>query len=94
MSVQMTPLNLLVLALATWRLSYMLVKEDGPYKIFPSLRKQVFLSKVLACIHCTSVYVAPVLWVLLFTPLWVLVWWLAIGGLALMLHRYTGYFTE
>lgn len=91
----MTPLNLLILGLATWRLAYMLTgKEKGPYQILERLRKQTFFVHVLACIKCTSVWVAPILWVLLFTPLWVLVWWLAIGGLALMLHRYTGYFTE
>ena len=91
----MTPLNLLVLALATWRLAFMLTgKEQGPYKIFERLRKQAFLVNVLACIYCTSIWVAPALWVLTFTPLWPLVWFLAISGLALMLHRYTGYFAE
>ena len=90
----MTPLNLLVLALATWRLAYMLVKEPGPYQVFVSLRKQAFLSNVLACIHCTSIWVAPALWIVTFTPIWPLVWFLAISGLALMLHRYTGYFAE
>ena len=85
----------MVLALATWRLAYLLTgKEQGPYGILERLRKQAFLINVLSCIKCTSVYVAPALWLLLFTPLWVVVWWLAIGGLALMLHRYTGYFVE
>jgi hypothetical protein len=90
----MTPLNLLILALACWRLSYMLVKEPGPYKVFERTRKVRFLLHVLGCIHCTSVWVAIPLWILTLTPLWFIVWGLAISGAALMLHRYTGYFAE
>jgi hypothetical protein len=90
----MTLVNLLILALATWRLAYMLVKERGPYQVFETLRKWGFLVHVLGCVHCTSIWCAPALWLLTFTPLWPLVWFLAISGLALMLHRYTGFHVE
>lgn len=90
----MSAINLLILSLATWRLAYMLVKEPGPYQIIERTRKVRFLSKVLACVNCASIWVAPFLWLLTFTPLWPLVWFLAISGAALMLHRYTGYFAE
>jgi len=72
----------------------MLTKERGPYQVFETLRKWGFLSHVLSCIHCTSIWVAPVLWVLTFTPIWPLVFFLAISGAALMLHRYTGFHVD
>lgn len=90
----MTPLNLLILALATWRLAYMLTKERGPYKVFESLRHQAFFIHVLGCIHCTSVWLAVPLWILTLTPLWFVVYGLAISGAALMLHRYVGFHVE
>lgn len=90
----MTPLNLLILVLATWRLAYMLTKERGPYAIFETLRKWGFLVHVLGCIHCTSVWLAVPLWILTLTPLWFVVYGLAISGAALMLHRYVGFHVE
>jgi len=40
-------LDLIVLALATWRLAYALTKEQGPYQLFERTRKVRFLSNVL-----------------------------------------------
>lgn len=34
----MTPLKFIILALATWRISNMLVEEDGPWMVFEHLR--------------------------------------------------------
>lgn len=90
----MTILNLLILSLATWRLAYMLVREDGPMKWIARFRARFSFLKVFQCVHCMSIYCAFVLWLLTFTPLWWVVWLLAISGLALMLHRYTGFHVE
>lgn len=87
-------LDLIVLALATWRLAYALTKEPGPYQLFERTRKVRFLSNVLKCIHCVSIYTAAFCWLLTFTPLWFVVWLLAASGLALMLHRYTGFYVD
>ena len=89
----MTPLNLIILALATWRLSYLIAKEPGPYELLTRFRAR-FHFKLFTCINCLTIYIAVLLWLLTFTSLWFLVWGLAISGLALMLHRYTGYFVE
>lgn len=66
--------NLLIYGLAVWRISSALVNEDGPFKIFFLFRrwtghmfdadrnfighKDGFLSEMLSCIWCMSVYVA------------------------------------
>lgn len=67
-------------ALAVWRLSNMLVEEDGPGRVFHRLRE---LSGIeydqddqivsfndytpLHCVYCTSIWVAAALW---FAPSW------------------------
>ena len=66
-------------ALATWRISSLLVHEDGPFNIFKRLRKLAglenvveipdgFFPGVLSCVWCASLWVGAV---------WALVWWLA-----------------
>ena len=37
---------LLIIALATWRLSYMLVNERGPFAWFASLRKGLGIQRI------------------------------------------------
>ena len=65
----------IIYSLAVWRLSHMLVHEEGPFDIFGKLRDisglsydaysqpitpNVF-SKILMCVNCTSVWVSIVL---------------------------------
>src|SRR5512146_2920944 len=75
---------LLLLGLATWRLSHMLVGEDGPWFAFYRLRRwagiehdedrhvfkvpERFLPMVLSCVWCASVWVSAG---------WVVFWLLA-----------------
>lgn len=81
-------LDLLVLALATWRISNILVKEDGPFRVFERARAR--LRGRPNCIYCVSVWVAAGLFAihLLLTPY--VAWVFAISGAALMLRAYTG----
>lgn len=51
---RMTLLTLLILILATWRISSLLTNEDGPYKILVRLRK---LTKAFDCLWCMSIWV-------------------------------------
>lgn len=64
-------INLIVGALATWRLSHLLIKEDGPYDVFGRLRDAVGitydersrpvagseLAKIFLCFWCMSIWV-------------------------------------
>lgn len=75
---------LILLSLATWRVSTMIVREDGPGNVFFHIRSWVgithdpdrhiltipdrFLPNLLSCVWCTSVWVAAD---------WVLLWLLA-----------------
>lgn len=53
--------NRLVRALGIWRVSYMLVIEDGPADVFDTLRRYANrgpLSSLFACVYCMSVWVS------------------------------------
>lgn len=92
-------LDVLVKGLATWRLSSMLVNEDGPNFILQNLRirsglrydvltEQQVVSwpawNPLHCVACTSVYVSLVLALL---PTWCSVP-LALSGIAMVVERW------
>lgn len=75
-------IELLIFGMATWRISSMLVNEDGPHYWFQDLRKwagieydlrgeiestkDTFLSGILSCLWCCSVWVALILGLLYF----------------------------
>lgn len=66
---------LFVLGLAAWRLSSLLVKEEGPFLIFERMRTKAgiiqdgaekivtdrFFAQLLSCVWCTSVWVGGLL---------------------------------
>lgn len=49
-------LNLILLSLAAWRVTALLVYDDGPYGIFVRLRDAI--GGPLNCFWCTSVWVS------------------------------------
>ena len=57
--------DVLVLGLATWRISHMLVWEDGPFKIFIRMQSWMerndFLIDLFSCVWCLSVWVGAIL---------------------------------
>ena len=72
--------QLFVAGLATWRLSHLLVEEDGPWDLLYKLRSATGIEYDLAedngvvvsyhpswnplhCVWCTSLWVAPVMYV-------------------------------
>lgn len=86
----MDPFAFLLLGLATWRVSFMLVGEDGPGLAFFRLREwtgikhdekrhiymvpERFLPMLLSCVWCTSVWVSA---------FWV-IFWLALPDVAIL----------
>lgn len=85
-----TPFDLIVLALATWRIAYLLVKEAAPFDIMTRIRSYTTLGGMLDCIYCASVWVSIAVYIALQTSLSHVVYIAAVSGLAMLLWRYTG----
>lgn len=96
------PLELLVDSLAVWRLSSLLVKEDGPNYIFRTLREKTGIQysewdnntpvvwpswNPLTCVYCTSIYAAIIV---SFLPNWFRTFW-AISAIAIVIEEVNGY---
>ncbi len=80
--------------LATWRVTHLLAREDGPADIVFRLRKWAgdgFLGGLMDCFYCLSLWVAAVAALVVTTrPLSWVVSWLAVSGGACLLERLGG----
>lgn len=78
-------------ALATWRVTHLLAKEDGPADLIASLRARLgegLLGKLMDCFACLSLWVAaPAALYVSRKPLEGLFTWLALSGAACLLER-------
>jgi len=86
----MSPLNLLILSLATFYAAYAVSSTHGPWRVFEWLRTHLPLGGLMACLVCLSPWLAALFYVLLLTPLAVIAYVLAVGGASVLLWRYTG----
>lgn len=83
--------ELLLIGLATWRLAYMLVYEDAPFRAFDRLRTLAnhweMTGELLSCVRCVSVWVAALLLIIRDTVSgqWVINL-LAISAIAVIVH--------
>lgn len=61
----MSTIELIVIGLAVWRFSYMLINEDGPFDILDHTRRLAnrvnTISALFACIYCMSIWIAAAL---------------------------------
>lgn len=80
-------------ALAVWRLTHLLGKEDGPFDIIFLMRKKAgagFFGSLLDCFYCLSIWIAlPFgLWL---GQTWIekILMWLALSGAACLLEQGT-----
>jgi hypothetical protein len=79
--------------LATWRIAFMLVREDGPGEIFTRLRNRLggsLFDRLLGCVKCVGVWTALPL-SLFVGGSWVelLVVWMALAGVAALIDEAT-----
>ena len=54
-------LRFILAALANWRISFLLVREDGPWGMMASLRRiggRGFTGRMLECVKCTGIWVS------------------------------------
>ena len=83
--------RLLLAVLAAWRLTHLVVMEDGPGDMVANVRQKLddsFFGKLMDCFYCTSVWVAAPIACLVMKNWteWPLAW-LAISGAACLLER-------
>jgi hypothetical protein len=80
--------------LAVWRITHLLVKEDGPWDLIVRLRKAVgggLFGRLMDCFQCLTLWVAaPFTFFLTQNVLQWVVGWLAISGAACLLERAVG----
>jgi hypothetical protein len=98
-----TLIDLVIAALAVWRVSHMLVYESGPWSIFETLRYRVgatwdvcseqrssTVTNVFCCTRCISVWVSAVVVALMFHSVgFILVMVFAVSGLSVFVQRIT-----
>ncbi len=81
-------------ALATWRLAFLVAREDGPFRIFARLRDHAagiaFVGELLKCVKCVSMWMA-IPFAFFVGGSWVdlVVIWLALGGVAALIDEWT-----
>jgi hypothetical protein len=88
-----TALDFVLASLATWRVSSLLVREEGPYALLARARGALATSMIggaLECFYCASLWVAaPIaLWLSGPTRAWATTW-LALSGAAILAERAT-----
>src|SRR5262249_9578121 len=87
-------MKLALAVLATWRVTHLLAREDGPFDLVVRLRVRLgpgFFGKLLDCFYCLSLWVAAPLSCLVSRKLIELVLtWLALSAAACLLERIGG----
>jgi hypothetical protein len=88
-----TWMRLVLAVLATWRITHLLAREDGPADIIARLRSVVgdgMLGKLMDCFYCLSIWVAaPFAFMVCKDPVDIFLSWLALSGAACLLERFS-----
>jgi hypothetical protein len=83
----------LLAALATWRLAFLLVREDGPWRVFARLRNRAgngFLSQLLGCVKCAGMWVSiPFAFFVRGNWIELVLIWLALAGITALIDEWT-----
>jgi hypothetical protein len=83
----------ILITLATWRITHLLGKEDGPFDVIYLVRKKAgagFFGSLLDCFYCVSVWVAFPFALWQGNNWWQkLLWWWALSGAACLLEQAT-----
>ncbi|MCC6317014.1 MAG: DUF1360 domain-containing protein [Gemmatimonadaceae bacterium] len=86
-------MTLLLSVLATWRLTHLLVEEDGPWDIVVKVRARLgntVAGRAMDCFYCLSLWIAAPVAVLVATGVRdFVITWLGISGAACLLERGT-----
>jgi len=85
--------SFLICSLAIWRLTHLVVEEDGPFDFVVRLRSMLGESqagRAMDCFYCASLWLAaPMAFAVAHTPLDWLLCWLALSGAASLIQQIT-----
>lgn len=86
-------IRFLLCALAVWRLTHLLVAEDGPWDLVFRLRKlfgNSVAGKAMDCFYCCSIWMA-IPFAFIITSHWLdgIIGWLSLSGAACLLEQLT-----
>ena len=84
-------LRLLLVTLAVWRVTHLIVNEDGPWDVITRIRRRAgdgFWGGLMDCFYCASLWVSAAASFAVATT-WSdrLACWLAVSGAACLLER-------
>src|SRR5262245_65918929 len=86
-------MRVLLAMLATWRVSHLIVAEDGPWDVVVRVRRWAgsgMLGRLMDCFYCASLWIAAPCTLIVTRELWAwLVAWLAVSVGAGVLVRVT-----
>lgn len=89
----MTIERLLVGALATWRITSLLLREDGPFYAFTSYRTAISriaaLSPLATCVWCLSIWVGIGVTLVALTDAWLILIPFALSAATIGLEKLT-----
>ena len=80
-------------ALATWRLAFLIVREDGPWEVFSRIRRRfinAFWGELFSCVKCLGMWIA-IPFAFFVEGNWVelVVIWLALSGVTALMDEWT-----
>lgn len=88
----MNALTLVIVILATYRVSVLIAQDEGPFSIFERVRGRIdphqssWLGRGMRCVGCVSFWVSLAAALLIGAADWVWVW-LGVAGGAMLIHR-------
>lgn len=84
-------IRFILAVLATWRITHLLAREDGPADLIMRVRARLgngLAGKLIDCFQCLSLWIAlPLAFFVSRKPLDLLLTWLALSGAACLLER-------
>lgn len=80
-------------ALATWRLAFLLAREDGPWRVFARFRQRMgygFFDELFGCVKCLGMWVSMPFAFFVKDGNWVelVVIWLALSGVTALIDEW------
>jgi hypothetical protein len=88
------PLLFVLSVLAVWRLTALVVYEEGPFRALERLRRVLVtlrLGRLIGCFHCLGIWLSAAVVLLVYDiTRWSVLLWLAVAGAVSIIERWLG----